>query len=149
MKTRLISILFTIMAAASSLALPTITKQPADLSVSIGANVNNTVTATSTAPPIGYQWRFNDFALDLETNRSLIITNIQLPRDGSYSVVVTDSSGSVTSRVAILDVDPTFTKLTTGAILTGTGDVSGCAWADYDLDGYDDLFVCGNGRSSL
>src|SRR5207247_4031864 len=35
----------------------------------------------------------------------------------------------------------TFTKITNGAIATVRGDFSGCAWADYDRDGFIDLFV--------
>jgi enediyne biosynthesis protein E4 len=36
----------------------------------------------------------------------------------------------------------TFTKITTGAIVNDGGNSTGCAWADYDKDGYVDLFVC-------
>jgi hypothetical protein len=35
----------------------------------------------------------------------------------------------------------TFTKVTNGTIATISGDFSGCAWADYDRDGFIDLFV--------
>jgi hypothetical protein len=35
----------------------------------------------------------------------------------------------------------TFTKITTGAIVTDGGSSPGCAWGDYDNDGYVDLFV--------
>jgi len=35
----------------------------------------------------------------------------------------------------------TFTKITNGAITTVRGHFSGCAWADYDRDGFLDLFV--------
>ncbi len=37
--------------------------------------------------------------------------------------------------------DGTFTKITSGAIVTDIGNGHGCAWADYDNDGYLDLFV--------
>ena len=141
MNARLIPIPFMIMAAASALALPTITRQPADFSVSIGANVTNTVTASSDAPSLTYQWRINDLALDLETNRSLIFTNVQLPREGNYTVVVSDASGSVTSRVARLTVDPTFTKITTGSIVTDRSLGWSGAWGDYNHDGFIDLVV--------
>src|SRR5437870_482034 len=69
---------------------PVITKQPADLSVSLGANVTNQVTATG-AVPLTYLWAFNEMALASATNRSLGLTNIQLSHAGSYSVVVSDS----------------------------------------------------------
>jgi hypothetical protein len=52
-----------------------------------------------------------------------------------------DSSGSITSTVAHLEVDPTFTKVTSGRIVTDLGTGIGCAWGDYDNDGFIDLFV--------
>jgi hypothetical protein len=37
--------------------------------------------------------------------------------------------------------DGTFTKITSGVIVNDIGNGHGCAWADYDNDGYLDLFV--------
>src|SRR5215468_6693724 len=37
--------------------------------------------------------------------------------------------------------DGTFTKITSGSIVTDGGDSIGCAWGDYDNDGFLDLFV--------
>jgi hypothetical protein len=37
--------------------------------------------------------------------------------------------------------DGTFSKITNGAIVTDIGNGHGCGWADYDNDGYLDLFV--------
>ncbi len=36
---------------------------------------------------------------------------------------------------------PSFTRITTGAIVNDGGNSSGACWGDYDNDGYDDLFV--------
>ena len=38
-----------------------------------------------------------------------------------------------------------FTRILTGAIATDRGNSFGCCWADYDNDGYQDLFVANNG----
>jgi hypothetical protein len=145
----LIRIPILILAAVSALAQPTITVQPTDKSVSLGAIVTNTVTATTAAPPLAYQWRFDDLALNLETNRSLILTNIQLPHGGNYTVVVSDATGSVTSRVARLTVDTTFTKITAGSIVTDSGEAWSCGWGDYTQDGFIDLVVARTGFSLL
>src|SRR5262245_29653960 len=135
--------------AATTRAQPTIAIQPTDFSVSLGANVTNQVTAAS-LEPLTYLWQFNDTLLLNATNRILILTNVQEVHAGNYSVVVSGSSGSVTSRVAQLTVDSTFAKITTGAIVTDRSATSGvCGWGDYDNDGFIDLVVGTTGRSLL
>src|SRR5690349_21196961 len=122
---------------------PAITAQPRSQSVSPGANVTFRVTAAGT-PPLSFQWFWNEAPVDAATNSTLVLTNVNLTQAGSYSVVVSNDGGPITSGGAVLSVDPTFTKITTGLIATDGGDSSGCAWGDFDNDGYPDLFV-GNG----
>ena len=43
----------------------------------------------------------------------------------------------------------TFTRITTGPAVVNTGNSQGCAWGDYDNDGYLDLFVTRSGANSL
>jgi hypothetical protein len=43
----------------------------------------------------------------------------------------------------------TFTKITTGAIVNDGGNSTGCGWADYDRDGYVDLFVCNRNQANF
>jgi enediyne biosynthesis protein E4 len=45
--------------------------------------------------------------------------------------------------------DGTFTKITTGAIVSDGGNSTGCAWGDYDNDGYVDLFVCNRNQPNF
>ena len=128
-------------ALAKAYAQPVITNQPTDQSVSLGASTKFQISATSASPPIRYQWRHALTNLDGRTNSTLTLTNIQVINAGDYDAMLTDGSGSITSRVAHLEVDPTFTKITTGEIVNDGGASFRCAWGDYDNDGFLDLFV--------
>lgn len=138
---------FSLLLVVASLALgdigrsqPAITQQPASQSVSLGAKVTFQVSASSLYPLV-YQWRFNGRSISKATNDNLSLGHAQAASAGSYDVVIADASGSVTSRVAALIVDPTFTKITDGAIVNDGGMSWSGAWGDYDNDGYLDLFV--------
>jgi hypothetical protein len=131
---------FLVMTMIGSAAI--ITTQPANQSVSLGATARFQVVATTTNPPILFQWRLANTSLPRATNSSLTLTNIQTTDAGDYDAVLTDGSGSVTSAVAHLEVDVAFTKITDGAVVNDGGAGFGCAWGDYDHDGFIDLFVC-------
>ncbi len=125
------------------------TLQPTNQMVSVGANVQFRATATSTNTPITYQWWFTNSAggspIDGLVNPSALrnilnLTNVQVSAAGGYYVVVTDAnSQSATSVVAQVDVDPTFTKIMTGVIVTDSEGTCNSIWADCDNDGYVDL----------
>src|SRR5262249_33224535 len=143
MKTKqlLIVIIPTVGLNSSAFGQPTITRQPTNQSVSLGASATFRVTATTTNPPLTFQWRFNGVEQYGAITNLLTLTNIQANKAGNYDVLVADVSGSVTSRIATLTVDTTFTKITTGVIVTDKNDYWNGSWADYDNDGYLDLFV--------
>ena len=73
------------------------------------ATATFTVTAIGTAP-LSYQWQVNGTNLvnggniSGATTNVLIITTAQTTNSGSYTVIVTNSAGSVTSSIAILTV---------------------------------------------
>jgi hypothetical protein len=124
------------------LSQPIITRQPADQSVSLAAVARFQVSATSTNPPLTFQWQFGGASLAGQTNASLVLSNSQPPEAGNYEVIVSDlSGGSVTSRTAHLEVDRAFIKVTTGPIVSDLGYSAGGAWGDYNGDGFPDLFV--------
>src|SRR5262245_54913378 len=75
---------------------PTVSVLPRNPSVSLGAKVTFRATASGSLP-ISYQWRFNDVALQDATNNMLILSNITVPLDGSYTVEVTNVDGAATS----------------------------------------------------
>ena len=77
--------------------------QPQSQTVMAGSNVLFTVTAAG-AGLLSYQWQFNGASIAGASNSSLVLTNVQTTNAGSYTVVVTNSLGSVTSAAAVLTV---------------------------------------------
>jgi hypothetical protein len=89
--------------------VPIITSQPRSQTVNLGNTATFTVAANGTVStnatvPLSYQWLFNGGTIGGATTNIYIITNVQPPDAGSYSVVVSDAAGSVTSAVAVLTV---------------------------------------------
>jgi hypothetical protein len=83
---------------------PSITNQPANAMVPEGANATFTPTYGGTTP-LAYQWYFNtNTLLTGQTNATLVLGGVTPGMVGAYSVIVTNSSGSITSQVARLAV---------------------------------------------
>jgi hypothetical protein len=85
---------------------PAITSQPGNQSVNVGGTATFSVTATGSPTPT-YQWRKDTNPIAGATGATLTLTNVALSAAGSYSVVVTNSAGNVTSDVATLTVAET------------------------------------------
>src|SRR5687768_5167144 len=83
---------------------PVIITPPASQSVVSGSNALFTVVSSG-ATPLSLQWRAFGTNLAAATNSTLLITNVQFTRGGPYTVVVSNSFGSVTSAPALLNVD--------------------------------------------
>jgi hypothetical protein len=82
--------------------LPAITTQPSNVSVYTGGNATMRVMVKGAGHT--YQWRKNGVNLPGETRNTLTLTDIILADAGEYSVSVTNSVGTVTSRSARLRV---------------------------------------------
>ncbi|HXJ58477.1 MAG TPA: immunoglobulin domain-containing protein, partial [Verrucomicrobiae bacterium] len=95
-----------VLARLMVLVPPTITAQPTNQFVDVGATAIFTVQASGTAPLI-YQWRINDANIPGKTNGVLLFANVSYTNAGGYMVLITNAAGSVTSRVATLSVVPT------------------------------------------
>jgi enediyne biosynthesis protein E4 len=128
----------------SLFAMPTITRQPSPRtnSVSLGVTLQNRITATTTFPPLRYQWLLNSAPIVGATNTSITLTKVQMAAAGSYTVRVSDEENSVESQSWVVDVDPAFTRIT-GAQFNIAGGSSGVSWADVNEDGWPDLFIAG------
>ena len=82
---------------------PTIVTQPINQSVLVGNGTSFSVVAGGSSP-LSYQWEKNGGPLSGATTDTLSLTNVQLSDAGSYSVVITNVVGAVTSAPAVLTV---------------------------------------------
>jgi len=82
---------------------PAIVTQPVSKTVAAGQPATFSVTATGTAP-LTYQWQKNTVPISGATGSSYTISSAQAADAGSYRVVVSNASGSVTSAAATLTV---------------------------------------------
>jgi alpha-tubulin suppressor-like RCC1 family protein len=90
---------------------PVITDQPQPTNQTVAAESTVTYAVTAFgASPLSYQWQFNGVSLvngggiSGATTPSLTVSNAQTANSGDYSVVITNSIGSVTSSIAALTV---------------------------------------------
>ncbi|MEO5961436.1 MAG: immunoglobulin domain-containing protein, partial [Opitutaceae bacterium] len=83
---------------------PLITTHPAGTTVVAGSSLNLSVVATGTPAPT-YQWRKNGAVIPGATAATSSIASVQPADAGGYSVVVSNSAGSVTSATATIAVN--------------------------------------------
>ena len=123
---------------------PIITQQPTNQTVVPGINVTFSVRVVGTAP-LTYQWTSNNVAVPGGTNATFTLTNASLSASGTYySVLVTNSYGSVLSSNAVLAVLPALVTTqpasglsATGAVLNGSvtvGPDETVVWFDWGTD---------------
>ena len=82
---------------------PTISQQPQSTTVYLG-QVASFGAVVQGSLPLAYQWRRNGQPVDGATGATFTIPAVGLADEGGYTVVVTNSSGSVTSVVAQLSL---------------------------------------------
>ena len=88
---------------------PYITIQPTNTPGRLGSNVTFTVTAHG-SPPLKYFWRFNGSFITNATRSSFVVTNASPSNAGPYSVIVSNSMGTVLSSNAYILFGPTITN---------------------------------------
>lgn len=82
-----------------------ITSQPQSQAVLPEGNVGFTVSATTEALPLSYQWQEGNSIINGATNDTLLLTNLSLTNAGAFTVLVSDAAGnSVTSTPATLTI---------------------------------------------
>jgi len=92
---------------------PYIVQQPSSTSSSIGSTVQFSVVATGTET-LRYQWKRNGENLPNGTSSTLTLSNVQSGDALKYTVVISNTYGTVTSSVATLTLEST----SPGATLT-------------------------------
>jgi T5SS/PEP-CTERM-associated repeat protein len=94
-----------LIAAVTNPIAPTITTQPQSRTVRFGNSAAFSVAVSvSSSTPLSYQWQFNGTNIAAATTSVYTRTNSQLTNAGSYTVVITNAAGSITSAVATLTV---------------------------------------------
>jgi len=101
---------------------PSITTQPGSQSVTAGQTATFSVAATGTAP-LSYQWKKNGLAVSGASSSAYTTLPTSSSDTGAqFTVVVSNSSGSVTSSAAVLTVSTSIPplELTTSQLPGGT-----------------------------
>jgi hypothetical protein len=126
-----------------SKSAPAITTQPQSQLVKAGDSAVLTVVAAGTPAP-AYAWQKNDTALAGETGASYTVPAAASFDSGSYSVVVSNSEGSVVSDPATLlvytlTVQPLLDTVAVGDAILFTATVTGIPAPAYQWrkDGFD------------
>jgi hypothetical protein len=123
------------------LAAPVITTQPQSQTVAAASSVTFSVVATGIPAPT-YQWQLNGAAITGATGTSFTIQQASFGV-GSYTVVVTNSLGSVTSNAAVLAVfgapvitsQPSSVTVSPGQSVTFSVTASGASTYQWQLNG--------------
>lgn len=84
---------------------PNITYPPQDQTAYVGSTVNFRASAGGSLP-LAYQWYFNGSAISRAGSTGLQLTNVSAAQAGTYTLVVTNVAGAVTSAPAMLSVIP-------------------------------------------
>ncbi len=83
---------------------PSISAHPSGQTVNAGANVSFSVSASGTPSP-SYQWRKDGADIGGANSSTLDIFNVQVGNAGTYTVLVSNSAGSVLSNGAVLAIN--------------------------------------------
>jgi hypothetical protein len=106
-------------AVTTAAVAPSITAQPQNAAVVAGQAATFTVAAAGTAP-LQYQWRMGGNAIAAATAASYTTAATSTAQNGAmFSVVVTNSAGTVTSNSAVLSVNSQLT-ITASSLPNGT-----------------------------
>jgi hypothetical protein len=132
-----------ILPLTSHAVAPAIYGQPLNQAVLAGSNATFVVTAGTV--PLAYRWRFNGDNVSGATNSRFTIANVQPANTGVYAVVVSNSSGAITSPPASLWLatapDFLWARQVTNGVAPSYAVISGAKHVAADSSG--NVFVAG------
>jgi hypothetical protein len=99
---------------------PSISSQPTNLLLNVGDPASFSVTASGIPSP-SYQWYKNGSPISGATGTNYSIGSVALTNIGTYSVVVSNSAGSVTSSGAVLAIYSPMSGIPTSPANDATG----------------------------
>ncbi len=125
----------------STCVSPSISDQPDSLTITDGQSALFSVSASGTS--IGYQWKKDGSNIGGANSSTYAIATADISDSGSYSVVVSNSCGSIESSPAILTVNPCPADLNADGFVNGDDyDAFASAFdagdqaADFNNDGF-------------
>jgi hypothetical protein len=87
--------------------------EPVDISINLGDTITLTSSAAGGTGTVFYDWRRTDnVSVSLNTNKDLIVSNIQNSQIATYYCVANNDTESITSRNAVVSLKPPTLKLT-------------------------------------
>jgi PKD repeat protein/Leucine-rich repeat (LRR) protein len=114
----------------SATTAPSITTQPANLTVTEGQSAIFNIAATGNPAP-GYQWRRNGTNISGATSTSYTINSAAMTDSGVvFSCVVSNSAGSVTSSNAVLTVQRNLRRQDSLALVAFYNSTGGPNWVN-------------------
>jgi Divergent InlB B-repeat domain len=123
---------------SESVGVPNIIGQP-QMQIVIPGQTAAFSVMVADARGVSYQWLFNSSAIADATSDSLLLANVSATNEGSYSVVLANSSGSVTSSVVQLYIDSRGVGMPDSWQLAYFGNLTQNPLGDYDGDGVSNL----------
>jgi uncharacterized repeat protein (TIGR02543 family) len=115
-------------------AAPRILRQPHDEVLEPGETASFLVVV-SNAQGLRYQWRLNGSEIGGATTDTLLLTNVSAANEGQYTVLLVNSTGTVTSAPARLWIDSDGDALPDSWELAHFGSLAQTATGDFDGDG--------------
>ncbi|MHB8519340.1 MAG: LamG-like jellyroll fold domain-containing protein [Limisphaerales bacterium] len=83
---------------------PQVVSVPVNQNVSVGANI--TLTVQASGGTLQYQWQLNGTNIPGATNATFVVNQAQAANAGTYTVKISNGSGSVTSSPITVTVNP-------------------------------------------